>query len=102
MNALFDLFNVILDLYWLVVVAVVIMTWLIQFNVINHRNEFVGIVYRTLTALTEPVFQFVRRIIPPIGGLDLAPLVVLLAIFFFQTLVMKDIACALEVQACYR
>ena len=74
----------ILDLYKWVVIAAVIVSWLIAFNVINTHNNFVRSLLRVLYALTEPVFRVIRRVIPPIGGLDLSPLVVFLIIAALQ------------------
>ena len=73
-----------LDLYKWVVIAAVIVSWLIAFNVINTHNNFVRSLLRVLYALTEPVFRVIRRVIPPIGGLDLSPLVVWLIIAALQ------------------
>jgi YggT family protein len=70
----------ILDLYEWVVIAAVIMSWLVAFNVINERNNFVRTLLRILVTLTEPVFRQIRRVIPPIGGLDLSPIVVFVLI----------------------
>lgn len=74
----------ILDLYMWVVIAAVIVSWLVAFNVINSRNDFVRQVLRVLYALTEPVFRAIRRVIPPVGGLDLSPIVVFLIIAAIQ------------------
>jgi len=77
-----------LNIYeWIVIVAV-IASWLVVFNVINARNEIVRAILRTLDALTEPVFRQVRRIIPPMGGLDLSPLIVLIALWFLERLIV--------------
>ncbi|MGB8602569.1 MAG: YggT family protein [Rhizomicrobium sp.] len=73
-----------LEFYSWVVIAAVVVSWLIAFNVINMYNSFVHSIVRLLDALTEPVFRLVRSVIPPIAGLDLAPLVVLFAIWFLQ------------------
>ena len=73
-----------LDLYVWVVIIAVIVSWLVAFNVINHYNSFVRMLLRILAALTEPVFRPVRRLIPPIGGLDLSPLVVFFVIMGIQ------------------
>lgn len=74
----------ILDVYYWVVIASVIASWLVAFGVINLYNNFVRSVVRVLDTLTEPVFSHVRRVLPPIAGLDLSPLVVLFAIWFLQ------------------
>jgi YggT family protein len=75
----------ILDLYWWVVVIAVIATWLVQFGVLNIRNQFAYMVYSGLVALTEPVFRQIRRVLPPFGGIDLSPIIVLVVIFFLQS-----------------
>jgi YggT family protein len=83
-NPAIALIMLVLDLYWWVVVIAVIVSWLIAFNVINTYNNFVRTLLRALEALTEPVFRRIRKVVPPIGGLDLSPLVVLVAIWFIQ------------------
>src|SRR5271170_8117734 len=74
----------ILNIYeWIVIVAVIV-SWLTAFNVINQHNNFVRSLLRILFALTEPVFRPVRKILPPMGGLDLSPIVVFVIIWFLQ------------------
>ncbi len=75
---------VLLDFYWWVVIAAVVASWLIAFNVINLHNNIVRSIVRFLDALTEPVFRQVRRIIPVFSGIDISPLIVLLAIWFVK------------------
>ena len=79
-NPIIGLIYIVLDFYWWVVMAAVIVSWLTAFNVINPRNDFVRAVLRVLFALTEPVFRQIRRVIPPVAGLDLSPLIVFFAI----------------------
>ena len=74
----------ILDIYEWVVIVAVIVSWLTAFNVINERNNFVRALLRILIALTDPVFRQIRRVIPPIGGLDLSPIIVFVIIWFLQ------------------
>lgn len=80
----FSLIDAILQLYVFIVFAMVIMSWLISFNVINRHNQFVDMIWRTLVALTEPVLRPIRNIMPNLGGIDLSPLILLLAIFFLR------------------
>lgn len=80
----FSLIDAILQLYVFIVFAMVIMSWLISFNVINRHNQFVDMVWRTLVALTEPVLRPIRNMMPNLGGIDLSPLILLLAIFFLR------------------
>lgn len=84
MNPIAALIITVLDIYKWIVIAAVIVSWLTAFNVINVHNNFVRTLLRILMALTEPVFRPIRRIIPPIGGLDLSPIVVFVLIWFLQ------------------
>jgi YggT family protein len=74
----------ILDLYFYVIIASVIASWLVGFGIINSYNPIARSILRALYALTEPVFAPVRRIIPAMGGLDLSPLIVLLLLTFLR------------------
>ncbi|HUO99851.1 MAG TPA: YggT family protein [Rhizomicrobium sp.] len=78
----------ILEIYKWIVIAAVIASWLVAFNVINLYNHFVRSIVRFLDALTDPAFRFVRRFLPPIGGLDLSPIVVFLAIWVVEDFVV--------------
>lgn len=77
-----------LDVYSWIVLAAVIMSWLLAFNVVNYHNNIVRSIVRFLEVLTEPVFRQVRRVIPTIGGLDLSPIVVFFGIIFLEKLVV--------------
>jgi YggT family protein len=74
----------VLDLYWWIIIIAVIISWLVGFGVINTYNQIARVVVRALQALTEPIFAPIRRVIPPFGGLDLSPLIVLLIILFLR------------------
>ena len=77
-----------IDIYTWVIIAAVIMSWLTAFGVVNIHNQFARTVMRVLDALTEPLFRQIRRVIPPIGGLDLSPLIVLLGLQFLSYLIV--------------
>ena len=82
--ALLQTISLILSLVWWVFLIMIVMSWLIGFNVINTRNQFVAGVWRALNQVTEPILRPIRRIVPPMGGLDLSPIVVFIIIFFLQ------------------
>ena len=69
-----------LGLLLLLIIANVIMSWLVSFDVINLRNRFAHAVWRALDASTAWLFRPLRRIIPPMGGLDISPLIPILLI----------------------
>lgn len=81
------LFDTLVWLYEVVIIAAVAVSWLVAFGVLNTYNQFARTVIRALDALTEPVFRQIRRIIPTLGGLDLSPLIALLVLWVLQQLV---------------
>ena len=83
-----------LDIARWIVLAHVIMSWLINFQVLNLRQSLVAQIWYGLNRLLEPVYSQVRRVIPAIGGIDLAPLVVLFAIIALRIVVINNLAFA--------
>lgn len=88
MRAVLEIILLILDLYWWVVLAMIIMSWLISFSVINTRNQFVDMVWRALQGLTEPVLRPIRRVMPRFSGIDISPIILFLIIFFIQRVIL--------------
>ncbi len=84
LNPIAALLIEVLEIYKWIVIAAVIVSWLTAFNVINVHNNFVRTLLRILMSLTEPVFRQIRRVVPPIGGLDLSPIIVFVIIWFLQ------------------
>ena len=83
MSSVYFLLDAILNLYsWIVIIAV-ILSWLVGFGVINRSNQLVSMFYEASWRLTEPAFNYVRRYLPNLGGLDIAPIIILLGIFFY-------------------
>ncbi len=84
MKPLIEVLIFLLDAYWWVVIAAVVVSWLIAFNVINTRHHVVAMITDVLYRLTEPVFRPIRNLMPNFGGLDLSPLIVLLIIYVIE------------------
>lgn len=84
MIALIQTLVLALDIYWWILIASAIFSWLYAFNVVNPRNQFVNSVGTALYRLTEPVFRPIRRILPDLGGVDISPIIVLLLLTFFE------------------
>lgn len=76
----------VLEIVKWVFIAMIIVSWLMAFGIINTRNQFVAGLSRALTQITDPILRPIRRVVPYVGGLDLSPLIVFLIIFFLQTL----------------
>lgn len=78
------IFNQLIQLYIFVIFAAVIMSWLISFNVINRRNQFVDSVWRAVNAMTEPALRPIRNFLPNLGGLDISPIILLVLVNALQ------------------
>jgi YggT family protein len=89
MRALLDVILLALSIYWWIVIASAIFSWLYAFNVINPRNQAVSVVGQFLYNLTEPVYRPIRRFMPNLGGIDLSPIVVILGIYLIQRLIVR-------------
>jgi len=82
--ALFRLLDTALGIYSFFVIANVIISLLLHFNIINSYQQFVQVVSRFLYQVTEPALRPIRKILPELGGVDLSPLVLLLLITFVR------------------
>ncbi len=91
MYALADLINGIFSLLNMGLLIYIILGLLIQFNVVNLHNQLVSIIYKTLSAIFEPVLRLIRKYLPAINGLDLSPIILFFALRFFHTLIIQDI-----------
>lgn len=88
MRAILEIILLVLDLYWWVLIAMIVLSWLISFGVVNTRNQFVATVHRIVTALTDPLLRPIRRIVPSVGGLDLSPIILFIGIYFVRRLII--------------
>jgi YggT family protein len=80
------LVNTVLGLMTWAIILSAILSWLFAFDIINHRNRFVNQVAMFLDALTGPILAPFRKIIPPLGGLDITPIVAILTLQFLGIL----------------
>ena len=92
MIALIQTLVLALDLYWWIIIASAIFSWLYAFNVVNPRNQFVGAVGNALFRLTEPALRPIRRFMPDLGGIDISPIILLLVLFFLRQFLITTIA----------
>tara|TARA_B100001559_G_scaffold214974_1_gene180256 strand:- start:138 stop:431 length:294 start_codon:yes stop_codon:yes gene_type:complete len=84
MIALFYLILQVLKLYSYVVIANVVVSWLVAFNVLNTSNRFVYSVLDFTYRLTDPILNKIRRFLPNLGTLDISPIILLLLIWFIE------------------
>jgi YggT family protein len=81
----------VLGLLSLLVFVSIIMSWLINFNVINTSNQLVSLVWRMSTAVTEPFLGPIRKVLPTLGGMDFSPIVLLLLIRFTESYLLGQL-----------
>jgi YggT family protein len=88
---LFIVINGLFSAVLFVLVANAIVSWLVAFQVINTRNAFVYTVVRFLEAVSTPILAPFRRFIPPLGGVDVSPVIAILVIAAFQATLLRMI-----------
>ncbi|MEM8691395.1 MAG: YggT family protein [Pseudomonadota bacterium] len=90
MQSLFQILSLLLDIVWFFIIAHVIMSWLISFQVLNAYQPIVSQIWNGLNRLLEPLYGPVRRMLPPMQGLDLAPLVVLIGVAILRIILANN------------
>ncbi|WP_332695502.1 YggT family protein [Bosea sp. (in: a-proteobacteria)] len=91
MRSVLDVVMLALNLYVWVLIASAVLSWLIAFNVVNTRNQFVSSVWDFLYRVTEPALRPIRNMLPNLGGIDISPIILLLIIFFIQSVIGRYI-----------
>ena len=92
MIAIFYLALQILKLYSYVVLANVVISWLVAFNILNTQNRFVYSILEVTYRLTNPILIKIRRFLPNLGSLDISPIILLLLIWFIEVCMKLYIA----------
>ena len=91
MASIIQILLLILDTVRFIVFTHFIMSWLIQFQVLNVRQEFVGQVWNMLQRILDPIYSRVRRFMPDLGGIDLSPIAVLLSLQILKILIINNL-----------
>jgi YggT family protein len=87
MRALLDVIVLVLDLYIYVVIVAAVLSWLVVFNVVNPRNQLVAMLGEFLFRITDPVLRPIRNMLPPMGGIDISPIVLFLIIILIEKVI---------------
>jgi YggT family protein len=88
MRALLDVILIVLDLYIYIVIASAVLSWLVAFNVVNPRNQFVAMVGEFLYRITDPVLRPIRNMLPAMGGIDISPIILFLIIILIERVIV--------------
>jgi YggT family protein len=92
MYSLLSLIDSIVDLYCFTLIAYVVVTWLVTFNIINPWQPLTRSIIKGLSRLHDPALDWIRSVVPSLGGLDISPVILLLAIQFARNLLFELIA----------
>ena len=92
MIAIFYLVLQILKIYTYVVIANVVISWLVAFNVLNTQNRFVFSILDTTYKLTDPALSKIRRFIPMFGSIDISPVILILLLMFLRNIIFEIFA----------
>jgi len=90
------LINQIVWIFIYVLIASAVLSWLLAFNVVNSRNQVVQTLWNVFNQITEPVLRPLRRRLPNLGGIDLSPLIVVLALLFLSDIMIRQTGCSGE------
>ncbi|HXV24006.1 MAG TPA: YggT family protein [Alphaproteobacteria bacterium] len=86
MNTIVGLISSLIDLYMWVVIIYVVLSWLVSFDIVNTRNQFVRTIGDFLYRITEPALRPFRRVLPNLGGVDLSPLALIVLLLLVRGL----------------
>lgn len=90
MGDIFWLIDTVIGIYIFIMIVWVVMSWLVNFGIVNPRNQFVYSVLVSLDRLVEPTLRPIRRVLPDLGGLDLSPLIMLLLLSFLRRVMWSN------------
>jgi YggT family protein len=87
MNPFLWLVDTIITLYIWILIAAAVLSWLIAFNVVNARNPIVANIGEFLYRVTEPALRPIRNVLPNLGGIDVSPVILIIALLFLKQLI---------------
>jgi len=90
MTSLGQILLLLLDVVWFLVIAQVIISWLVNFQVLNMRQPIVYQMWSGLNRLLEPIYRPIRNVLPPMSGLDITPLIVIVAIYALRIIITQN------------
>lgn len=87
LGPLLTVLNIAIDLYIWAIIISAILSWLVQFGIVNTGNQFVSMIGEFLWRITNPALRHIRRVVPAMGGIDLSPVALILLLIFVQMVI---------------
>lgn len=91
MRSILNIILLVLDIYIWLLIAAAVLSWLVAFNVVNTRNQFVAMAGDFLYRITEPLLAPIRNVMPNLGGIDISPVILILIIFLIENVIVRYI-----------
>jgi YggT family protein len=91
MTSILQILLLVLNVAWFIMIAHIVMSWLINFQVLNTRQPLVAQIWYGLNRLLEPLYRPIRRYMPDLGGIDLAPLVALIGVAAARIVIQNNL-----------
>ena len=91
MFALCSLVASVVNIFIWLLIASVVLSWVVQFNIVNRQNRFVYLIGDFLYRITEPLLRPIRNLLPSLGGIDISPVILILALVFLENLLLRDV-----------
>ena len=89
MTSIVILISQIIEIFIWFLIAQAILSWLVAFNIVNTRNNFVNLIGNFLYKVTEPLLKPIRTILPDFGGIDISPIILIILLIFFRNLLFE-------------
>lgn len=89
MTVVLEIVVMLIDLYWWVVIASVVLSWLLAFGVVNSSHQFVRSLWQLFYAFTEPLLAPIRRVLPNTGAIDISPLILLIGLSILRHVILS-------------
>jgi len=89
MYSALHLIDTVIDIYIWFLIFSVILSWLVAFNIVNTNNRIVYVIGEALFRITEPALRPIRRFLPSLGGIDISPVILILALIFLRNLLFE-------------
>ncbi|MHA3976290.1 YggT family protein [Halovulum sp. GXIMD14794] len=90
MTSIGQILLLVLDVVWFLVLAQVIISWLVNFEVLNMRQPMVYQIWSGLNRLLEPIYRPIRNVLPAMSGIDITPLIVIVAIYALRIIITQN------------
>lgn len=89
MDLIGDILLLFIRLYFWIIIAYVVVSWLLAFDILNTRNMQARKIVAFLNTLVEPALKPIRKVVPVIAGIDISPIVLIIALQILQMIIFK-------------